>query len=305
MGPMKRTVRPRPAWMRRALLSLAAGLGVLGLGLALALFAASAIPAWSHGPSSAAGQPGTPEPTPPTAVPGVAQVRGTPTARRTMAAASDSGASLGDVTATPVEDEGAESGRVLIGGVPQGRQGLSLNCEFQSASDLAAYYGKIHDWQDVYDLVGDDPGGDPHKGFAGKSLNDPPGGLFPSGYGVYAEPIAQALQAFGLPAEVHYWEPGDWIRQQVSIGRPVIVWATAGMVPATPAAWTAADGAKILGARGEHTYLVVGYDADSIWVNDPWDGRQKTFAWGAFLQAWDLFDRMAVVVAASPQGSGG
>jgi len=185
----------------------------------------------------------------------------------------------------------------LLVDVPVGRQQRSLSCELQSASDLAWYHGKPYTWMEIFLRVGHDPGGNPHKGFVGASLDDPPGSIYPAGYGVYAEPIAAALRQIGLKAEVHYGEPVDWLREQIAHGRPVMVWATAGMKRAPVETWTAADGTVVRGVRGEHTYLVVGYTPAGVWVLNPWNAQRQFYEWATFVAAWELFDRMSVMIA--------
>lgn len=185
---------------------------------------------------------------------------------------------------------------VLLESAPVGKQTRSLNCEFQSASDLAWAYGTPLTWKEIFLEVGHDPGGNPHKGFVGDSLDDPPGQLYPNGYGVYAEPIARALRARGLPAEVHYNESAIWLMERLARGHPVMVWATAGMREAPVRTWQAVDGMIVRGARGEHTYLVVGYTQEGVRVIDPWYGKRVFYDWPVFLNSWDIFDRMSVII---------
>lgn len=186
--------------------------------------------------------------------------------------------------------------RLLLENVQIHAQTRNLNCEFQTASDLAAYYGKTITWEEIFLEVGHDPGGNPHKGFVGKSLDDPPGSIYPRGYGVYAEPIARALNAFGLPAKVHYRESAIWLKKQIARGNPVMVWATANMRQSHVVKWKTADGERVKGVRWEHTYLIVGYEERGVWVGDPWDGKRHFYSWKVFLDSWDLFDRMSVVI---------
>jgi uncharacterized protein YvpB len=185
---------------------------------------------------------------------------------------------------------------ILLGEVPMGKQTRSLNCEFQTASDLAWYYGRPYTWDEIYQYVGHDVGGNPHKGFVGRSFDDQPGQLCPLGYGVYAEPIAAALTQLGLPAEVSYANSQAWLMAQLATGRPVMVWTTSNMTIRPVATWTAADGVTVKGVPGEHTYLAVGYDADGLWLIDPWDSQRHHFDWQAFLDSWELLDRMALIV---------
>ncbi|PKO22310.1 MAG: hypothetical protein CVU38_10095 [Chloroflexi bacterium HGW-Chloroflexi-1] len=193
---------------------------------------------------------------------------------------------------------------VLLREVPSGKQTRSLNCEFQTASDLAWYYGQPYTWEEIYQYVGHDVGGNPHKGFVGRSFDDAPGQLYPQGYGVYAEPIALAFAQLGLAAEASYGNPPEWLQAQLAGGRPVMVWATANMTVHPVATWTAADGAVVRGVPGEHTYLAVGYNQDGVWLIDPWDGQRRFFPWEVFLRSWDLLERMALVVIGVPGGAG-
>ena len=197
---------------------------------------------------------------------------------------------------TPTSPEIDLPPAVLLQEVPIGKQTRALNCEFQTASDLAWYYGRPFTWEEIYQFVGHDVGGNPHKGFVGRSLDDQPGQLYPLGYGVYAEPIALAFAQLGLTAEVSYNNPREWLMAQLANGRPVMVWTTSNMTIRPVATWTAADGVSVKGVPGEHTYLAVGYDADGPWLIDPWDGQRHHFAWQIFLGSWDLLDRMALIV---------
>ncbi len=186
--------------------------------------------------------------------------------------------------------------KVLLEDVPIGKQTRPLNCEFQSASDLLWYYGFPYSSDEIFQLVGHDPGGNPHVGFVGRSFDDPPGRLYPNGYGVYAEPIARGLAKVGIKAEVHYNESVEWLKEQIRQGNPVMIWATANMVKREPEYWTAKDGQRIKAVRGEHTYLVIGFDEKGVWVADPWVGRQRYFDWSTFLASWDILDRMSLII---------
>ena len=83
--------------------------------------------------------------------------------------------------------------------VPRNRQDRNLNCELRSATDLALFYGWDFTWEEFFETVGIDPAGDPNVGFVGRSMNDPVGGIYPAGYGVYAEPVAKGLRRLGVP----------------------------------------------------------------------------------------------------------
>jgi uncharacterized protein YvpB len=180
--------------------------------------------------------------------------------------------------------------------VPSGSQERSLSCEYQSAADLASYYGWDTSWRDVFVASGPDAEGDPNRGFVGKSIDDPPGSLFPNGYGVYADPVARGLRRLGIQAVAHRDKDLTWLKGRVSAGHPVVIWATYGMVARPTVQWQTEDGITVKGVPFEHTFTVVGYDASSVWVNNPWNATREQYSWQAFDAAWALLDRMALTI---------
>ena len=195
-------------------------------------------------------------------------------------------------TPTPMEPDAW-----LIGNVPAGIQERNLNCEFQSSSDLVAYYGRLLEWQEIFIAVGHDPNGDPNVGFAGSSFDDAPGQLYPSGYGVYAPALAHGLQKLGIPAHAHSQEGVVWLRQRLAANQPVMIWTSYAMRPQRVESWTTRDGTKRVNAiREEHTYVAIGYTPTDVVLNDPYDGRPHHFAWQDFARSWDYLDQMALTI---------
>lgn len=176
-------------------------------------------------------------------------------------------------------------------GHPQQR---NLSCESRSATDLAAYWGISFTEHAFFHRL---PKSDnPHRGFVG-DVDMPAGSMPPVGYGVYAGPVAATLRSFGMDAEARAAMTVDALKEELVGQRPVIVWATYDMqLPATET-WFSSDGAEATVVRWQHTFIVVGYDEDTIYAVDAYDGVTKTFSSEAFVSAWELLDRMAVVVA--------
>ncbi|MEN6478913.1 MAG: C39 family peptidase [Anaerolineales bacterium] len=183
-----------------------------------------------------------------------------------------------------------------ITGAPAGAQRRRLSCEFQSAADLAWYYGVPLEWDDLFSIVGYSAVGDPQQGFAGASIDDAPGQLYPAGYGVYAEPIVAALRTYGLNAVSAYGRDATWIREMVAADRPVMVWAVAGMRDGVVETWHTTDGRPIEGVRFEHTFLVVGFTPEQVAVLDAYDGKCYEYSWERFLRSWSVLGRMAVII---------
>lgn len=182
--------------------------------------------------------------------------------------------------------------------VPRRPQERNLNCEFRSATDLASYYGWTFSWEDLFEVVGVDSGGDPNLGFAGRSINDPVGGLYPSGYGVYAEPLARGLRQLGVPATAHSGKDVAWIKEQLAAGRPVVVWATYGLQPQPVVEWPSAAGVTVRAVPYEHTFVVAGYDQQGAWLDDPWGAVQRHYPWSALADSWALLGNMALTIDA-------
>lgn len=194
------------------------------------------------------------------------------------------------VLSTPLPAAGA------ILDVARNRQERNLNCEFRSATDLAAFYGWDFTWEELFAVVGHDPGGDPNVGFVGRSIDDPVGGIYPAGYGVHVDPVARGLRRLGIAASAHHGVDDVWLRAQIDAGRPVIVWATYGMLPQKVVHWNTQDGDRVAGVPFEHTFTVVGYDDSGVWVNDPWDASQQRYRWSELERSWSLLGHMALTI---------
>jgi LysM repeat protein len=166
--------------------------------------------------------------------------------------------------------------------VPVLAQDHSLTCEAAAARMVAAYMGKTATEAWFQAQLGTDQ--DPHKGFRG-DVDAPFGGI--ANYGVYAEPLAQALGALGLTAEVRYGVSYADLRAALDNGQPVIVWLSQF---AAPGYYDQPGGFRLV--PGEHSYVIVGYDANGYWVNDPLNGGRQ-FRIRA-IPHWELFDNMAL-----------
>ncbi len=202
-------------------------------------------------------------------------------------------------SAPPVDalaDDAAPQAASVMLDVPRSRQDRNLNCELISATDLAAFYGWDFTWRQLFEFVGVDPAGDPNVGFVGRSMNDPVGGLYPAGYGVYAEPVARGLRSLGVAASAHTGVDRAWLQAQLLAGHPVVIWATYGMQRQPVVEWQTARGDTVRGMRYEHTFVVAGFDESGVWVNDPWDATQRHYPWPAVEQAWALLDNMALTI---------
>ncbi len=180
--------------------------------------------------------------------------------------------------------------------IPNHPQERNLSCEFRSATDLATYYGWEFTWKELFKQVGHDPNGNPNVGFVGRSIDDPPGGIYPAGYGVYAEPVARGLRDLGVDATAYREQTIEWLKLKLTEGHPIIVWATAGLSQSQIVEWETKDGIIVQGVPHEHTFTAVGYDEVGIYLNDPYTGGTDYYTWEQFKSSWLLLGNMALII---------
>ena len=154
----------------------------------------------------------------------------------------------------------------------------------------ANYYGvQVSEAQILASLPLDE---NPHKGFRG-NVDGPYGGL--EDYGVYAEPIRQVLVDLGLVVEM-FSGGAQEIRGHLDQGRVLVAWITYDLQVQTPRSVMLDSGEAVTMVPYEHALLVVGYNSDGFWVNDPYTGTAKFYAESEFVRSLAYLGNMALVV---------
>ena len=176
-------------------------------------------------------------------------------------------------------------------------QSLPLDCEARSATDWAAYWGVAVAERTFFQQLPKTD--DPETGFVG-SVYDPPGLLPPRGYGVYAEPVAALLRAYGLQAQAVSGISSDELESEIASGHPVIVWFLYGFQVRAPVLLTAHDGRVYSAARYEHTGILIGYDPSSFTLVEAFNGRVERVGRRTFLASWAVLGNQAVVGGGEP-----
>lgn len=159
-------------------------------------------------------------------------------------------------------------------------------CESVSAVMLLQYLGLAidpdafisHDLRcaPLTEADGERCGPDPHFVYAGDPRDH-------TGYGCYAPCICNALEhALARYGAAGYFavrdETGKTAAQlcaeYIDAGMPVVFWATLNFEPSGPAEdWRLPDGSRFTWTSREHCLLLVGYDEENYWFNDPWQNR--------------------------------
>ena len=137
--------------------------------------------------------------------------------------------------------------------------------------------------------------GNPNYGFVGSVTGTAPG------YGVYHQPIAELLdkvdhgQALDLTGSSF-----ARVLSVVATGRPVIVWTTLSFAPVSDwLTWQSPEG-TVHATLYEHTVLLVGFDKDQVFVNNPLTGTAaEAVPIQPFKDSWVQLGRQAVTVKRS------
>jgi len=173
-------------------------------------------------------------------------------------------------------------------------------CESVSLYILLNYYGVDVTVADIVEALpkGEEPykkdgvyyGADPHKVFVGDPRRE-------SSFGVYNEPIAKTAQQFKDGAVAESGVSLERIKKTVAGRDPVIVWTTVSYErsPKVTAGWKVKEtGEEIQWMGNEHAVVVYGYDADNIYVSDPYDGKKKVIPEEDFMRSYSGFGGMVV-----------
>jgi uncharacterized protein YvpB len=172
------------------------------------------------------------------------------------------------------------------------RQYFAIGCEASAAVDWAAYFGvHINEFNFQYEMPLSD---NPDYGFVG-DVNGPWGQVPPYAYGVYAGPVALALQKHGLPAKAVKGFTIGQIRSEIAKDHPVITWVIGNIVGGVPSLYTDSKGRKTIVAAYEHVVIVTGYNQKSIrYMNN---GKFYETPINVFENSWNVLENMVVFLS--------
>jgi uncharacterized protein YvpB len=173
---------------------------------------------------------------------------------------------------------------------PAHHQEHSLSCEYASIYIATSYFGNPISEDTSLNAV---PSAvDPHYGFRG-DIDGPYGST--DDYGVYAEPLATLLSAYGYTGTVSYGADASTLEGFLDANQPTLVWiATRGDDGFYD---TNAYGDRFKLVPWEHVVVAYAYDDAGVWVSDPGNGLLEHLNWDWFLPAWGALDGMALAVS--------
>jgi uncharacterized protein YvpB len=174
--------------------------------------------------------------------------------------------------------------------VPTWQQQRNLSCEYAALQIATTALGNGISEYSFDNVVGWSV--NPHWGYRG-DITGWWGNT--SDYGVYAEPLANALSQFGFNGDVFY-AGGDssQLTARIDAGHPTLVWLAMGGDQRT---WEETEGVTYTLLAKMHVMVAYGYDADGVYLSDPGSGSYVFYSWDTFMAMWNVLDGMALGVS--------
>jgi uncharacterized protein YvpB len=132
--------------------------------------------------------------------------------------------------------------------------------------------------------------GNPNAGFVGNMAKGP-------GLGVYNGPVLELAQKYVGDRAVNLTNHSfDEILDKVGQGLPVWIITTANFTPVSVfQTWNTPQG-KINITFSEHSVAITGYDANYIYVNNPYGYKNQKLNRESFIKAWEQMGKQAIVI---------
>jgi len=179
---------------------------------------------------------------------------------------------------------------------------LKYGCEVTSLAMVLQYAGVKVTKMDLYKKVAKDPDplikkrgdiiswGDPAVGFVGDMTGRT------SGYAVFDQPIEDLVNDYLPERAVNLTKlPFTALEKHVSDGYPVVVWTTGDYrLPDRWESWQH-NGRTIKTPLDLHAVVLVGFDDNYVYLNDPLSGRKKVkVSKSRFIESWAALKHRAV-----------
>ena len=137
-------------------------------------------------------------------------------------------------------------------------------------------------------------GSNPFEVFVGHPAKDYDEGS----YGCYAPPIITALNRLNIKCSDISGCSHEELLNYISQGIPIVVWGTYnGRDIVYLDEWTYPDNSgSYVNLKGEHCMVLIGYDDDKVYLNDPIAGKKVTQTKEQFFKNWDILYRQAIQI---------
>jgi uncharacterized protein YvpB len=204
---------------------------------------------------------------------------------------------------TPVNQSAKKDSVILDVVLIKQNPELRYGCEVTSLAMVLNHAGAKTDKMDLYRSIQKDPDpikkspngdilhwGNPADGFVGDMTGRQPG------YAVFDKPM-EALINQKLPGRAVNLsnQPFEKVLEHVSAGFPVVVWTTGDYrLPDRWESWN--HGQQVIKTPLDlHAVVLVGYDANYVYLNDPLSGKKQVrVAKDQFIASWNALKNRAV-----------
>lgn len=130
--------------------------------------------------------------------------------------------------------------------------------------------------------------GNPNTGFVGNMEDGP-------GLGVYHEPLFQLAQQYAGGEDLT-GQPFEVLLKQVAGGNPVWIITTSTFAPVSEfETWQTPEGPVDI-TYNMHSVVITGYDAENIYINNPYGTKNQKVDKENFIQAWEQMGKQAIVI---------
>lgn len=182
--------------------------------------------------------------------------------------------------------------------------GYPTGCEAVSATMVLRYKGYDVSTKDI--IKNTKTGSKKHQGSDGlwyganpfeEFVGDPSLGLGKGSYGVFAKPIAEAMAVYaaGKVTNISGCSENE-LFNQVSKGNPVVVWCVKNAGNLKEGVTWNYEGGTFKELVGEHCAVLIGYDEDYVYLNDPSAGENVKQSKAKFISNWKQLFSQAIVV---------
>ncbi len=211
---------------------------------------------------------------------------------------------INDSSDTPIEELVTSYHIEKVPYINQLKLGYPTGCEAVSATMVLKYKGYDVSVKDIIDKTKTGSkkhqkadglwyGANPFEEFVG----NPSLGLGKGSYGVFAKPIAEAMGAYasGKVKNISGCSENE-LFNQVSKGNPVVVWCVKNGGNLKEGVTWHYDGGTFKELVGEHCAVLIGYDEDYVYLNDPSAGENVKQSKSKFISNWKQLFSQAIVI---------
>lgn len=211
---------------------------------------------------------------------------------------------INDSSDTPIEELVTSYHIEKVPYINQLKLGYPTGCEAVSATMVLKYKGYDVSAKDIIDKTKTGSkkhqkadglwyGANPFEEFVG----NPSLGLGKGSYGVFAKPIAEAMGTYasGKVKNISGCSENE-LFNQVSKGNPVVVWCVKNGGNLKEGVTWHYDGGTFKELVGEHCAVLIGYDEDYVYLNDPSAGENVKQSKSKFISNWKQLFSQAIVI---------